>query len=382
MSNMMNLANNEGIQIVQNTFHSKKVKYQLLDKLFKPYKGSFERGGTINIYIDINSLLKSFYNPTTIDLFNSFNNNDSKIFTSEIFNIIGHYRHYFARYHEMYTTFYLFNSFDKSSYHLSISEDYKENFYEKRLDENSTTNILNKIIENEFKLISRIINYVPNTYYINTNKLDPSSIPYYIINYKENKMNEINLVISNDILQYQLLGSDISNILILELRGEKTKLISNFNVIDELVKSTKPKNLDENSYKDFSPDLLNILYGLISNKDYNISGVKRMGVLRGIKFILEKINSNKLFPRKYFPTDDIQLFDDVKDNDKFLNNLKLIDFCNNIETNIDKYDKIQFLDLIDYQGFRLFNDEIMSRFPIMLNFVFEGEGNEPGNEIN
>ena len=382
---MNNLPKEETLGTIESIFNSKKIKYSSLKELLKPYISNYPQETNVNIFLDIQSLLKSFYNPQVLNIYNSLSSNESLIFISEIFNIVGHYRHFFASRYQMYTTFYLYNSFQKSSYHLKLNNDYRKDFYFKRIDDNQTFNILNSIIKTKFKMFQSMVKYVTNVFYIDTKDLEPSVFPYFFINneefrnnntnYKDSKEN-INLIISNDKMQYQSLLNSSNNTILLELRSEKSRIIYNGNLIETLIKDSKSKSSIDVEF--FNNSYLPILYSLSSNKDYNINGIKNMGIIRSIKF-LEKNKDNIMLREIINPTENDFLFlNDFNevDKNKFINNYKLINFntiinkCN-YEKNIITNNLL--LNLIDYNGLMQVNDKVFKKFPINLDFLFEGE---------
>src|SRR5699024_7686601 len=101
---------------------------------------------------------------------------------SEIINMVGHYRHFFYSRLNMYTNVIFHYSDQHDSFRESLLDNYREDFYSKRLDQNHPTfNIMNGIIQRNVRLIKLFCEYVPHAYFINSGPIDSSLVPHLFL---------------------------------------------------------------------------------------------------------------------------------------------------------------------------------------------------------
>lgn len=373
------------MEIIDKIFNSKLPRYEKLDKLLKPYISKYKPYENVNIYIDLYNYLKQFYNPQIIETLNSLNNSEKYTISSHIINIISHYRHYFASRKQMYTTFYFVYSTKECNYLKNILPEYKQDFYQKRLDtKHSVFGIFNNIIINTvFPICKTFIDYVPHAYFINTMELDPRGGIHYLISTFE-KSNELNIIISNDdmYLQEIPISEDILN---LQVRSEKTRIIYKNNIYDYLIEGTK------NSKESFSllPEHIKLVLTMVSHKDYSIKAINNMGYSRSMKFwdkfdigILNEI-LNKGIISQYEKNNDLSFIKGKKDQqfikehyDEIKFNLSLINNSDILDNNFKNYIGIinsQIVNKVDVKGIKQVNNKYFAKEPVLIEYCFEGE---------
>lgn len=363
--------------ILEKILHSKKLSYEKLTPLMKDYitLNKLNRNTTtVNIFIDFYDVMKSVYNPKTLNLLDNMKQDERLMIASEVINMVSHYRHFFYSRMNMFSNIYFFYSNEKSTFHLNINENYKKDFYDKRISKYCSENfkVINRIIESNIKLIKGFLEYVPHAYFINTGDLEPAVLPFHIIKNRVNE-NDFNVIISNDQIQYQNLIYNDKTI-ILELRGEKSRIVSSENVFEILLEKSKK------DYNDLSifPDLIPVINGFSGNSQYNINGYKNMGIIRAMTFVQKCLDENVLGNYEYLDLDELKstLKTKLKDDelDKFLDNFKMlshyyIDSCNIYDIVLEK----QLIDRIDARSVRYINEKYFNKYPILIDFCFEGE---------
>lgn len=361
--------------IIEKIFNSKKVPYKVLTPLIKPYISKFniKPMSNVNIFIDVFNVMKQIYNPQTIESFNSLKNSERRLIASHLINMVSHYRHFFASRYQMYTTFYFFSSFQECTTLQKYNEDYKKTFYEKRIDlENPIFGIINNIVKENLKLTKSFLEYVPHAYYIDGYELEPNVIPFNIIT--RNNNDEMNIIISNDEIFYQdLIINDCT--LQLELRGDKTRFVTSENLYETLLEKTKK----DPSQLTILPEMITLIQGLSSFKDYDIKGVKNMGNARAINFVQNALNKNVISNIEYTDPDVLKslMIKDLLNGEEYqllcLNmnqvNHRLINSKNNYDIIIDS----QLTDRVDPDGVKKVNNKYFERCPILIDYCFEGE---------
>ena len=162
-------------ELIEKILNGKKLNYESLNKLMKPYikKKNIQKMTNINIFIDFNNIVKQLYNPDILNYLNTLKNEDRFIISSGILNLISHYRHYFASRFCCYTTFYFMYNSKPDKNLIKINPDYKKEFYEKRLNmENQSFGVLNTTIKENIKIIKTFIKYIPHSYFIDSNNIE------------------------------------------------------------------------------------------------------------------------------------------------------------------------------------------------------------------
>lgn len=364
--------------LLNQILHSKKVAYKNFIPLTKPYLDYNKKMQNVNIFVDVYDILKQLYNPQTIENLSNLKHKERFIIASEIINIVSHYRHFFASRYEKFTTFYFFCSTKESSYMKDIYPEYKKDFYDKRLNINHQLfGVINNIVLWSFRLIKNIMQFIPHVYFIDTGVLEPNIIPNFILN-NIVKDDDVNMIISNDELFYQdLLIKDDS--FILELRGEKTRIITRENMFDYLLSSTKKSF---NDYPNILPEMLNIIIPLISHKNYNIPSIRNMGITRALSFVSKGIDKNFISTLSEYRNNE-ELWTSLKNSglkdeeiEKYKINYSLVNHKEIIDRNYKNYENIIDINLIerqDAEGLRITNEKYFSGNPILLDYCFEGE---------
>jgi hypothetical protein len=368
---------------LEKILHAKKLNYQTLIPLIKPYVSpkyiDINGSDTVNIFIDFWDVIKPLYNPQTIDLLNNLKVNERFMISSEVINIAGHYRHFFFSRMKLYTNIIFYYSDQKDAFRTSLDSDYKESFYDKRLNtSHQTFNVLNTIIKKNINLIKLFCEYVPHVYFINTGAVEPSLIPHLFLSDKSRlnqdiiNKNNTNIIISNEKIHYQdLLLQD--KVIQFELRGkEKSRFVTSEDILDILLeKSKKEYNFS------ILPDMYPLILGLAGYTDYSIKGVKKMGNVKALQFIQNGIDNNFLKNIEYNNVELLSSLDNVLDGanlEKLRTNLMLLN--NNMYKFNDKdliNIEMQLIDRVDAKSVRYVCDKYFNRYPILLEYVFEGE---------
>lgn len=375
---------------LEKILHSKKLNYQTLFPLIRPYVNSRQVNGgnynsTVNIFVDFWDIIKPLYNPQTLETLNNIKQHERFMIASEIINIVGHYRHFFYSRLKMYTNIVFYYSDKKDISKTSILPEFKESFYEKRLDtKHQTFGVLNTIIQNNVNLINLFCQYVPHAYFINTGEIDPALVPHLFLS-PDSKLNQniinkddTSIIISNEKIHYQdLLLND--KVLQLELRGkEKSRFVASEDIISVLMEKSKKEY-------DFAilPDMYSLILSLTGYKDYSVNSVKKMGNVKALQFIQKALDNNELTNTMYASLESVSSLEDKIDINQLHQNMQLLNnsiykFNNKDLINIE----MQMIDRIDAKSVRYVNDKYFTRYPILLEYVFEGEQYEWCYEIN
>ena len=357
---------------IEKIINSKKIKYSVLEELFYNHLNKRTHyGKNINIFIDIENLIKQLYSENIMTNFSHIKDSDRIIISAELTNIIAHYRHYFASRKHMYTTFYKFYSDKKSEYHTNINPEYRKEFYAKRSKNNNTFAIMNNVMNYSLSIMKNVMNYIPHAFYFNTGKIESNLIPYFIMNNHVDEK-DYNLIVSNNTIYRQHL-KNFNNLFLLELRSDNSKILTSENIIDELLSKTKK---DASDYPNINFNSIDLITILSANKDYNYKTVKGYGPVRTLSVLNKKVTEEKYDNFSKLDEDVIKdVFEDnisgeIIDRYKMLNHEYIV---SNVYHSLNDVVESQMISLNNPGEMKKLNNDVFSNSPLMLDFLFEGE---------
>lgn len=351
--------------------NSKKTKYVVLDKILKP---NVKPGTTnINFFIDINSVLKTLYNPKTMEIFASLHIDEKYLISSELLNFAAHYRHYCYSRIGIYSTFYFYYTSKECNSLKKIDPNFKKTHYDKYISlNNPVTKGINGNISRNITLSSKIAEYIPNVYFIDSKFEDPNVIPYHFIS-NNNEETDMFLILTNDEVQYQntLFHEDCK---IMTIHGDDSKVFGSDEIYDHIISKSK-KEINNI----LVPDFYRYLLAISGVKKYDIEGWKKFGYLRTLEN-LNKWHRSGLFSNINY--DDENMFAETlnvsqEEKDILIKNFNLLDI-KTIYYNISAKNKLELFDhsiynFVDAKSLRYINDVYYQKYPILLEYIVEGE---------
>ncbi|WRM43450.1 hypothetical protein [Staphylococcus phage LY01] len=376
------------ISIIERIINSKKLNYNKMTELVRPYVeggrfGSNTKNDNVTIYVDLNSVIKQLYSPQIAESFTHVKTKDRLNLVVELVNIIGHYRHFFASRLNMHSRFFLFYSDKESIYHTNIDKDYKKEYYKKMNKDNITYRDVNKTIKSTLELVKTIVKYIPNAYFIDTYKIEPTILPYYILSKTNIENNDdYSLIVSNDKIYRQLLKYK-DRLLLLELRGsEKSKVITKENIKDELFSSNTKKDI--NDFVNIDYNILDLYNLFMEHKDQEYKSIPSYGPVSTVKLLDKMISDLKLSPLKEYNNESSlrKLFEnEIKEEklEELINRFKLFNHPHIVDeidgSKIQNILSSQIIDFNDPNEIKRLNEEIFERTYINIDYLFEGELN-------
>lgn len=366
---------------ISKILNSKKIRYEKLEELFRNTIPTDRRteGCQVNIFVDLAGIIKQLYNPSLLEHFRFLKEEDRIVISSEIINIIGHYRHFFTSRKRMYSRFFFYFSYAKSPYHVDIYPDYKKDYYDKRNNMNNATfGTLSRILRYNMKIIKSVLNYIPNAYFIDMGGVEPAIVPHYIISEIVDDDNDFNLILANDDLYYQDLFLR-ERTYILELRGsEKTPLIYKENLLDYLLDGNKK---DSSDFPNVFPQDILIMDGMVTHKDYSIKSIGRRGYSTAMGAI-DKLTDRDILGENNYTLERLQdlaedMFPGNTDNQElYRKHLAIVnhqDYMNKNFEQIQNKIESQTIDLDNNPELMKLNEQVYHRYPLNLQFIMEGE---------
>lgn len=262
------------LEVIEPIINGFKIKYSMMSDMIHI---SELEGRKTNVFINIDSILSKFFrSDEVISAFNSLE--DNVILTSELINIIAHYRHFFWSRYRMPITFYLYHCNKQPKWQKKYVPNYNIKTLDKIQDkENPKYGGLPEAIEQNLRLVKLLSTYVDKAYYIESDGLEPSVIPYYVstLGCKDT----CNIIITQDKSEYQLVNLD--NTVVFHPRGNKSKIITKKNIFDEAVFGDikyKPNN-------ELDPNLYSLYIALTGDKNRNLIRVDGFSKVKSLKLI-------------------------------------------------------------------------------------------------
>ena len=381
MSNDTYTFNNDpetSLDTLQKILNSKKIRYEVLDQLLK-MRLLGQAGKTVNIFIDHQSVIKQLYTPELLPLFTNLNVQNRLVVASELLNIVGHYRHYFASRLKMYTNFYYIYSHDEATYQKKIYPGYKSDYYFKRLAQPGSTVLYGsayKCFSSNLQIARSVSNYIPHAYFIDSMDIEPALIPHYVIRNMTSET-DFNLILSNDESYYQDLV--LPNTMIMEMRGsEKSELIDMLNVIDITLRGTKKTSAD---YPSIDVTCMETVMGMVSNKIYDLPSIARRGYGTSYSMLKKLIKKNEFetfrLPDVTYSKEKANLFfkdeEQVESYRKHLDVMSHSEGVNALSHKIKPIIDSQLIDIYNPQELRQASDGAFQKFPIQFDYAYEGE---------
>lgn len=217
------------ISFLRKIVNMNKIKFNILDEIIPPYM----KNTTINICINLNTILNYLYTEKNIAAYNALNTVVSNTAISvELVNLFIHYREFFFKRRNCSTRIFVYY-FNKE---VSKSFDgYFKDELETISEDNPKSAVMNQLINLNLKLVNEILYYIDDMYFIKSDGIEPSLIPYYILKKLNNKSDKTyNLVLSRDKFDRQMLL--LERTCLLNLNGKKTKLLKYRDIYDNIHK--------------------------------------------------------------------------------------------------------------------------------------------------
>jgi hypothetical protein len=236
--------------------------YAILDQITsKGYKNA-------NIFIDLKNCAQTLYQKYCIEelIENSHRSNfiDSSIFTSVLSYLSFHKLYAVKR--KINIKFYIFLEVGHSYYHKNLSKSYKvsreiDDLY--GLDSKSREEFFS-IVRNNYILIEKVFNRIPNVSVIRLQNLEADFIPYFLIRnkYVDSSDETANIIYSND--------HDLKQSLI----NEHCYIFSKANKTKKIIKKNEVISAELKEESDIPDEYLPLMMSIVGDVGDDITGVK------------------------------------------------------------------------------------------------------------
>lgn len=354
-------------EIFEPIINSKKIKYEVLDKLF--FSNLLFDVEEVSLFFSVESILKQFYNPNIIEIVNSCENEYKFFLSSELLNLAAHYRHYFWSRFEITSNIFFFYASKINSRAKKLNFHYRDKYYEKRFNNLEYNNLNNNILTN-LNLANMLSDYLPHIYVVDTGDIEPSIFMESII--ANNKAPDLmNFIFSNNLIDMQEVIYDKTNII--TLKSDNSKLIDKDNIYHYLLRSSKSKNNTS-----ISMNLFTTIFSIVGYPPHNLEGIKNCGIVKTIQRMEKYIEEGLVIDKKSLnPEAVFELFANSKRlKNQCIKNFQIIDYQYGYEMlnkfQLEKF-RNQLNDKSDNQELMNINNKYFQAYPLNLIELFEGE---------
>ena len=349
------------MEVIFNLF---KIRFVKLDELITKYCTEIQQNSTINFFINIEPILKKLIMANIEDYLKVKKDERSIELMSNIFNLASHYRSFFSK-NKLYSKIFIYLSYpltNNTYKNKLIYPDYRK-YYELKFN-NPKLFVLKQTLTSIIPLLTIITEYIEGVYFIKSESVEGSLIPWIITN--EFSDNSLNFILSNDNYDYQYTNN---NFYIINPKKQNSYIIYKDNLINTLKFEDKIVN-DIN----INPKFYTFIKAILGDKYRNIQKIRNLGLITILKNLNNAIKQNILTDN----TTSITILSNIikeEHRNQLINNyyvtdlvsqytsLNLKDIYNITEQVIDKFDNVSLKKL---------NDMYFTQYPIQLMDILSG----------
>jgi len=344
------------MEIIFNLF---KIRFKLLDELLTKHCKEITPDSTINLFINFEPVLKKLVTANIEDYLKVKKDERSIELMSNILNLASHYRSFFSK-NKLYSKIYIYLSYPivKNIYkNRMMNENYRK-CYEDKYGNNPKTFTLFQTLSTIIPLLSVITEYIEGVYFIKSNSIENSLIPYIIA--EKYKDNSVNLILSNDKYDYQYASNSFY---IMNPKKQDSYIIGKDNLIETIKYEDKIVN-----NINIDPNLYSFIKSILGDKYRNIEKIKNLGLSTIIK-TLDKAIKQKIINNN---TVSINILSNII-KEEFRNHLLNNYYTTNLDIQFksltikDMYSITeQIIDKFDNLSLKNLNDKYFTQYPIQL----------------
>lgn len=319
-------------------FNMYKIRYVDMNKLLINNCKELKANSTFNVFINLEMIIRKMTNKNILDYMNTSRVDKYKDVIAQVINLVAHYRRFFtSNKHKSYIYLYMgypfSNKFDNFYY-----MDYRES-YINRFAKATNATYLTQTLNNSLPIVKMMSEYLDGIYFLNSNVIEPSLIPYII--HDKFKRADINLVITNDIYDFQY--AKIDTFYPIRISKGYHYIVTKENCIEKLKLEEKIYNSNINKV---TVNQLPFILSVIGDNKRDIKKLPKIGLSTILKVIQEGIEENKINEN----TDNINLLCDLLPKnliDKVITNYLVTDLSAQYENHKNEYYNYLAHDIID-----------------------------------
>ena len=345
-------------------FTSMKIRYNDYDKSIDGL-GFVNQNDKVNVFINFESVLNNLSLIKDLDNKLLLERRYPIILESEMINLCAHYKRFF-RGNGLDTRVFLYytdlasDKFDNTKY----NEDFRSFYINKYLDNPRFELLGNSLVDKIIPTVQKIMEFIPNVYFIKSNNIEGSLIPWIISKEYPGK----NFIVSTDKYdtQYQLYDDSFCMHYIKRSPLGTSLLYTFEKYIEDLFKDNYKDNSDIELLHNSS--LYSVLMASLGDKQRSIDPLKGVGYKTMLKMLSSGIKDGKY-------TKDTNSIDMISSSlpDELQDQRQDSYHCINLENQYGRigeqniFDiKSQIVDRFDYNSLITLNKNVFADYPLML----------------
>lgn len=353
-------------------FNGYKAKYALLDKFIYPITRT-QKIRSVNIFINLDDIFHILHNPLINQQFQIAGRDAGKQLTSNLINLIAHYRFWAVKHQLFVKVFGVYTSTIRSFKNNVYIPKYRQHFKDINAIEHTSCYFVNTAIQESLPVLPIIAKYTPGVYIIDSKYLEPSMIPAYIA--EEKMTSDWNLLISRD--TYDLQYSYRSKWSMISPNKDFVNIVDRegiWNYVNHREKIYKEKDGEKNLQYPFG--LYILAKAIVGDRYRSIPRLRRIGWKTLFNHLDKVMEEN---PGASVTTLKIKLIEQIRGtgtsqvtNEMFNCNLS----CINIDLQKDSMLEIdralinsQLIDIADYDNLQELNRTRFIQYPLNLKFL-------------
>lgn len=341
-------------------FNLFKIKYvKLMELLRNDPNINISMDDKVNVFINMEPIFTKMCVPKVNEYIKTVGEQKSQLeFISCVINLAAHYKWFFTK-NKIDSRIYLyFPSFSmEEPKNRTFNPEYRR-YYQYKFIENSDNGPISKMIQNSIPFIQLILEYIQGVYFIDSNNIENSVVPYVITELTESKQH--NFIVSTSLYDFQYVNYGYS---ILVPKQDDSELLNTMNIMSFVYYINKiiPQNIVSSAFLPF-------ILALTGSKNRNIYNIRGMGIKNTIKVIQTALNRGLISSK----TTNINfLIDIIKPS--FRNEVLSNFYCTDIKSqhSMLSYKDIhdiesQITDKFDNIALKKINDRYFKYYPIQL----------------
>jgi hypothetical protein len=347
-------------------FNIMKIKYADLDEYLTSAK-FLQPTDRVNVFINMETIFKYLSMINDLEKKLVLQKNFPIILTSNIINLAAHYKRFFVN-NNLDTRVYLYNTDFKSDQfnQFKYNEDFRSYYLLKYNGNPKFVYLTDALKETVLPEVKTICDFIPRVYYLSSNNIEGSLIPYIV---GEDDRNRKNIIISGDFFDTQY--SLIPNYFVSYIHSAVGYRSICNNPREYLKEITKKQNDELESlcktYSNYS--MYCSLLSVLGDRMRSIDGISGVGPKILEKYILQGISRNEITLNTNNPSMIGSIFHDDDMKEEFVNNF----YCISARDMYDELTTSNKLSILNQRKDRFDNNSLIqlnaSRFynyPLML----------------
>lgn len=347
-------------------FHAYKIKYNLLNTYMRPIRNT-QLIRDINIFINLDDFYHILHRPLANREFQVISNNAAKQMTSNIFNLIGHYKNWATK-NGLRTTVYLIYTTASKTFKNNIHiPSYRDHYFMINSSSNGDYYFINSAISGAKDIIPVIAKYLRNVYAIDSKYIEPSAVPYYL---SKKYPKDWNILVSRD--EYDLQYCTIDKFSVISPKGDNSTFLTKHTMWNHLITKENIK-LGHQFY--FDSKLYVTMKAISGDRYRGIPRLKRCG-WKTIFGYLDEFGRLNDTSTEILALQESKLCDFIVQKNVDIDALNKNIYCVNVAQQVNAFLDIDnaiidtcIEDMEDFVALNKANNEYFSEYPLNLNMI-------------